>query len=311
MASTSTAANGHVVNGDAYPHEDSVSFEHHDANVLHHLYHAGFQTGNYSDTLLHVHPAQGHPVAFRLHALMLSRSPFLAHLMSTSQQGLNASGQRVLYIQLDPQITPEGFAVALGYLYSSASAGLVHDKNCRVVLASAEMLGGMDELSSYAYETCRRSISVDSLDEWLQFLDIIAPPSDGASTPNPALAPPPSVFGLYAQRLRDDVFNFLVVTLPQSLELQPDTPSGSKSRDTLLQVFSRVPFDLFKAAMESPAFDVGSSQTRFKFAKDAIELRKRGIAAQGEEIVVLQNFGASAIHVTRKTRKRALWKINA
>ncbi|KAJ7063161.1 hypothetical protein C8F01DRAFT_1131772 [Mycena amicta] len=318
MASSSSV-NGVHVNGDAaYPADDALALDNantdiwtrHNATILDHLYQAGFQTGNYSDTLLHVH--QGHPVAFRLHAIILSRSPFLAHLMSTSQQGLNAGGQRVLYVQLDPQVTHEGFAVALGYLYSSASVDLIHEKNCRAVLASAQLLGGMDELSTYAYETCRRSISVETIDDWLQFIDTISP-SDGSSTPNPALGQP-SPFGPYAQRLRDDIFNFLVVTLPQSLDVQPDaSPSGSKSgRDILLQVFSRVPFDLFKTAMESPAFEIGPPQTRFKFAKDAIELRKRGIAAHGgEETVVLSNFGGSAIHITRKMRKRPLWKVNS
>ncbi|KAF7322858.1 BTB domain-containing protein [Mycena chlorophos] len=325
MASTSSSSangvngvngtNGYA-NGDVAPYpveEQPLSFGHvwenHNKSVLDHLY-AGFQTGNYSDTLLHVHSPTSHPaVAFRLHAIMLSRSPFLAHLMSTSQQGLN---ERVLYIQLPPEVTHEGFSIALGYLYSSASAGLIHEKNCRAVLAAAQMLGGMDELSTYAYETCRRTISVDTIDDWLRFIDAIAPPpSDGTSTPNGALVQP-SVFGPYGQRLRDDVFNFLVISLPQSLDLQPDMSSSKPGRDILLQVFSRVPFDLFKTAMESSAFDIGPPQTRFKFAKDVIELRKRGIASQGgEETVVLTNFGGSAIHITRKMRKRPLWKVNS
>ncbi|KAF7295056.1 BTB domain-containing protein [Mycena indigotica] len=309
MASTSSM-NGHV-NGDAhYTPEDSFErpstdiWGSHNANILDHLYHAGFQTGNYSDTLLHVHQPTGHPVAFRLHAIILSRAPYLAHLMSTSQQGLN---ERVLYVQLPPEVTHEGFSIALGYLYSATSAGLVHEKNCRAVLASALLLGGMDDLSTYAYETCRRSISVDTIDDWLRFMDAIAPPSDGSSTPNPAL----SVLGPYAERLRNDVFTFLVVTLPQSLDLQADSDSKA-GRDVLLQIFSRVPFDLFKTAVESSVFEIGSAQTRFKFAKDVIELRKRGIAAHGgEETVVLSNFGGSAIHITRKMRKRPLWKVNS
>jgi hypothetical protein len=62
---------------------------------------------------------------------------------------------------------------------------------------------------------------------------------------------------------------------------------------------------------------IGSDQARFKFAKEAIELRKRGIARGlgAEETVVLafgqSNFGNSAVHVTRKLRKRPLWKVNS
>ncbi|KAJ7109231.1 hypothetical protein C8R44DRAFT_280165 [Mycena epipterygia] len=295
----------------------------HNTEIINHLYHAGFQTGNYADTVLHVH--QGHGVTYRLHAIILSRSPFLAHLMSTSPQG---NGQRVVYIHLerDPEVTQEGFAIALGYLYSSgqfdvslrhfsqfllASLGLIHEKNCRAVLASAHLLGGMDELCTYSYDACRRSISVDTISEWLQFIDTIPSPSDDTTTPDLTQT---SIFGPYGPRLRDDVFNFLIVTLPQSLDLHPD-PSSPKSgvngRDMLLQIFSRVPFDLFKTAMESQTFEIGSDQIRFKFAKDAIDLRKRGIARGAEETVVLSNFGGSAVHITRKMRKRPLWKVNA
>lgn len=59
----------------------------------------------------------------------------------------------------------------------------------------------------------------------------------------------------------------------------------------------------------------GTDQARFKFAKDAIEIRKRGIARGNEETVVLAfgqtNVGGSAVHITRKMRKRPLWKVNS
>ncbi|KAJ7694219.1 hypothetical protein B0H17DRAFT_1199466 [Mycena rosella] len=333
------AVNGtHAINGSTKPISERLSasddgpsqpsshseyangfvLDRHNAEIVNHLYHAGFQTGNYADTVLHVH--QTHGVTYRLHAIILSRSPFLAHLMSTSPQG---NGQRIIYVHLerDPEVTQEGFAIALGYMYSSASLGLIHEKNCRAVLASAHLLGGMDDLVSYSYDACRRSISVDNIGEWLQFIDTIPSPSDGTSSPDLTQT---SIFGPYGPRLRDDVLDFLIVTLPQSLDIQPD-PSSPKSgvngRDILLQIFSRVPFDLFKTAIESRGFEIGLSplllyntrpdQIRFKFAKDAIELRKRGIAHGAEETVVLSNFGGSAVHITRKMRKRPLWKVNS
>jgi len=63
-------------------------------------------------------------------------------------------------------------------------------------------------------------------------------------------------------------------------------------------------------------FDVGSEQARFQFAKDAIQLRKNGIArnAGAEEAVVLAfggSTGGSVVHVTRKIRRKNLWKVNA
>jgi hypothetical protein len=104
---------------------------------------------------------------------------------------------------------------------------------------------------------------VDTITGWLDFADAIPPLSDGASTPGMS---PTSVFGQYAQRLKDDVFRFLVVTLPTVLEISSSSPAQSESstslvkdsgRDTLLQIYSRVPFDMFKAAVESTAFHVG------------------------------------------------------
>ncbi|KAF7796748.1 hypothetical protein EIP86_007931 [Pleurotus ostreatoroseus] len=274
----------------------------------------------------------GHPVNgfTQLHAIILSRSPFLAHLMSTSPQ---TGGQRTIVVHLEdePEVTHEGFAIAMGYLYSAESLNSLRPENARAVLAAACLLGGMDDLCGYAYELCRQSVSVENIADWLEFVEAIPAPSDGTSTPIEPHQMPQSnrtaVFGPYAQRLRDDVFHYLVVRLPAILNVnglstpvtpQPEgaTPSDA-GRDTLLQIYARVPFDLFKTAVESPTFQIGSDQARFKFAKDAIELRKRGIArGQGaEETVVLAfgggNFGGSAVHVTRKLRKRPLWKVNS
>ncbi|EPQ58415.1 hypothetical protein GLOTRDRAFT_57377 [Gloeophyllum trabeum ATCC 11539] len=290
-------------------------FQAHNDEIIRHLYHSGFQSGNYADTFLHV---GGH--VYRLHAIILSRSPYLAHLMSTSPQ----TTPHAIYVNLEhePEVTQEGFAIALGYLYSSVSLDLIRPENARGVLAAGCLLGGMDDLCSYAYEVCRQSITVDTINDWVSFVDTMPSPSvSGVSTPVD-IPPPASIFGLYAQRLREDVFNFLVVTLPNTLGISatssPTQADQSKTgRDTLLHIFSRVPFDLFKAAVEAPQFQIGSDQARFKFAKEAIDLRKRGVArGSGAEETVVLAFGASpaggsTVHVTRKMRKRPLWKVNS
>ncbi|KAG6845188.1 hypothetical protein H0H87_012745 [Tephrocybe sp. NHM501043] len=289
----------------------------HNEEIINHLYQAGFQTGHYSDTILHVHKN-----VYRLHAIILSRSPFLAHLMSTSPpvsgHGLQ---QRAVYVNLDqePEVTEEGFAIALGYLYSAISLNLIRPHNARAVLAAGCLLGGMEDLCRHSYEACRQSITVDTIGNWVEFIDSIPSSSDGTATPD---LPKTSIFGLYAQRLKDDVFHFLVDTLPELLDVhQPPSErspvSGPHGRDVLLQIYSRVPFEMFKTAVESPSFRVGSDQARFKFAKEAIELRKRGIArgSGAEETVVLAfgggNGAGSSVHITRKMRKRPLWKVNA
>lgn len=321
-------ANGSIPHDDTNPEPepDQRSFEfgvnefptasygkRHNENIVNHLYHSGFQTGNYADTILHVQQN-----AYRLHAIILSRSPLLAHLMSTSPQ---TSGQRVICINLDqePEITQEGFAIALGFLYSGISLDLIRPDNARSVLAAGCLLGGMDELCRIAYETCRQSITVETIGSWLEFIDCVPLIPNGSTTFDLSKSP---IFGFYAQKLKDDVYRFLVETLPEILEVQQatsDDHSVHNGRDVLLQIYSRVPFEMFKAAVESPNFrpdSTGSDQARFKFAKDAIELRKRGIArgSGAEEAVVLafggNNLVGSSVHITRKMRKRPLWKVN-
>ncbi|KDR81796.1 hypothetical protein GALMADRAFT_240002 [Galerina marginata CBS 339.88] len=305
-------ANGSSPSSSSYPtngYSQPPYQNSHNEEIVSHLYHAGFQTGNYADTILHVHQN-----VYRLHAIILSRSPFLAHLMSTSPQ---TNGPRVIYVPLDqePEVTQEGFAIALGYLYSAISLNLIRPDNARAVLAAGCLLGGMDELCQFSYNVCRQSMSVETIGGWVEFIDAMPSATDGTATPD---LPSTSVFGQYAQRLRDDVFHFLVVTLPEVLEVQrpPQEPSsGPSGRDVLLRIYSRVPFEMFKSAVESPTFVIGTDQARFKFARDAIELRKRGIARGLEETVVLafgqSNFGTSTVHVTRKMRKRNLWKVSS
>lgn len=119
----------------------------------------------------------------------------------------------------------------------------------------------MEDLCGYAYAACRQSINVETITEWLEFVDSIPLSSDGQLTPQQSVT---SVFGEYARRLREDIFQFLVVTLPNTLEVYSSAGSesgssqGHSGRDTLLQIFSLVPFDMFKAAVESPTFQIGA-----------------------------------------------------
>lgn len=140
----------------------------------------------------------------------------------------------------------------LGYLYSSISVQLIAPHNARAVLAASCLLGGVDALCAYAYEACRRSITVDSIGDWLKFLETPPTAGDGSRTPE---LPPPSLFGIYARRLRDDIFHFLVVLLPELLGIQ--TATDDDGRKQLLKTYSVVPFDMFKAAIESPTLQIG------------------------------------------------------
>lgn len=107
-------------------------------------------------------------------------------------------------------------------------------------------------------------MSVETIGHWIEFIDTMPSNTDGTATPD---LPSTSVFGQYAQRLRNDVFHFLVVTLPEVLEAQrpaQDSPSGPSGRDMLLQIYARVPFEMFKSAVESPTFLIGKERSEYK-----------------------------------------------
>ncbi|GJJ11943.1 hypothetical protein Clacol_006181 [Clathrus columnatus] len=305
-----------------YHRTEYTSQPSHNEEIIDHLYHAGFQMGNYADTILNVHGRQ-----YRLHAILLSRSPYLAHLMSTFSANTPI---RNIYVSIEsePEVTEEGFAIALGYLYSSVSLELITPSNARAVLAAACFLGGLPDLCSYAYETCRDSISTETIEHWLRFVENIPPPpSEDGSSPSDI---PTSVFGPYAAQLRADVLHFLITTLPHTLQAFPSTQNpqqqqqqqqpqpqqcvsnGGKSDglETLLQIYTRVPFDMFKQAVESPDLPIGPDQARFQFAKSAVARRKATVGNRIEETVVLAFGGSSnstsAVHVTRKVKKRPL-----
>ena len=136
----------------------------------------------------------------------------------------------------------------------------------------------MQDLCEYAYEACRDSITQTSINEWLEFVESVSctPTQNGSGSPSmnvQTITSTVSVFGPYGQRLRHDVLEYLVVTLPATLNIHqhgpangtvsPSSPSPPQSsqhntgRDALLNIFSRVPFDLFKTAIESPTFQIG------------------------------------------------------
>lgn len=319
---TSTPVNGSNANGLHY-----TPVSHNDA-IVDHIYTTGFQHGNYSDTLLHILNRQ-----YRLHAIILSRSPYLAHLINTA-----GSSSIHVPIESEPLITEDGFAIALGYLYSSISLHLVTPQNALSVLASACLLGGMEDLCQLAYGACKEHITFETLTDWFQFLDApplsspsnpstpvgMSPVTASPSTPALELGGPTTVLGPYAQRLRDDILVFVVSTLPQTLQAFPSysqnpakpPAAGTESGyDTLLRIYSTLPYHVFKHAVESPSFPVGigGEQTRFRFAKEAIAARKKTKAGRDAEESVVLAFGkaegGSAVHVTRKMKKRPLWKV--
>jgi hypothetical protein len=162
-------------------------------------------------------------------------------------------------------------AIALGYLYSYQASKMLSPANARATLASACLLGGMEELCAKAYTICKESIRVDTIEEWLAWADAHqalhpssalnghSPNTSAPSTPRSPSSPSPlsaqerqvsagpSIFGPYAQMLRDDALEFLIVSLPAILIADTNESDkseiGGEALEALLRVFSRVSFD--------------------------------------------------------------------
>ncbi|KAG8753585.1 hypothetical protein FRC14_005896 [Serendipita sp. 396] len=305
-------------NGDRAPEVDRQLAEErtHADNTVSHIYESGFKHGNFSDINVQIGTT-----VYRLHALILSKSPFLVHLMSISPF------KGMIYMPIDqyPDVTLEAMAMTLGYLYSYQASRSLSQANARAVLASACLLGGLDDLCERAYATCKDSIRVDTIEEWLAWIDAHpsplahSPSASAVSTPRSPSpqssqeGPGPSIYGPYAQLLRNDVLDFLVVSLPTTLLTENESNKSeatAEATEALLRIFSRVSFDIFKSAMESPNFVIGSDHDRFRFAKAAIARRKQFAGRGAEESVVLAvGEGKGNVHITRKLRRKALWKV--
>ena len=190
-------------------------------------------------------------------------------------------------------------ATALSYLYSPASLEAIHPHNARSVLAAACLLGGMDELANYTYQLALSSVSVETVMEWLDFLDSLPADTESHGT----------VFGPYARQMREDIFQFLVVSLPLSLEAftsgeSPASPvagavkpagAEASGQEALLQVYARLPFDLFKRAMESQQFPLCASRSRTFIVI---------VTSHATHSRAARRFASSPLQI-RKTRNRA------
>ncbi|KAI9632449.1 uncharacterized protein MKK02DRAFT_40752 [Dioszegia hungarica] len=266
--------------------------------------------------------------ALKLHRVILARSPFLAQYMG------NAAPGTTIPLQFrDDQITAEAVHTCIHHLYNPAFH-LVTALNARAVLATSLQFGGIPELVHHAYTVARDSISADTLSDWIGWISAtsVSPISNGYGYSD---APPVGSgngeeawedlaggeggwygrYGEYSDRLKQDILDYLTITLPSSpppaSESTPPTPLAH-----LLPYYTPLPFPLFKRVVESPVLPFKDKQAQFTFAKKAIAARKKRAAGGQamEEAAVLafkSGEGGAVVEITRKSRKGrpALWKV--
>ncbi|GAA5867818.1 hypothetical protein JCM1840_003454 [Sporobolomyces johnsonii] len=322
------------------------------AELANHLL-QGYTEALFADFTLHTSYADHTQGSFSLHAVVVSRSPVLKALL---QPAFAASPRPSLLLPFaDPSITPQSLGLVLASLYNPSVLSLLSPENAPAVLATATFLG-LDYLAALAYESCeaslRKATDPEEIDAWVRFIErekgpagVYPPPgSSGSNSPHvvpgsPALSSdfPPSANGKangtlasYEAKLRTCLLD-RIVRLPAEMgAFVPATAAQNQPR--LVDVLKRLPFELFKAAVEDSRFAVPSEMDRFNFAKRVVAARKQlalstaslastqpGLPAAPEldfsEVVVLGfgsgagGPGASAVNVLRKARKPALWKI--
>ncbi|GAA5966820.1 hypothetical protein JCM21900_006101 [Sporobolomyces salmonicolor] len=321
------------------------------AELANHLL-RGYTEALFADFTLHTSYADHTQGSFSLHAVVVSRSPVLRALL---QPAFAASPRPSLLLPFaDPFITPQALGLVLASLYNPSVLSLLTPENAPEVLATAAFLG-LDHLAALAYESCesslRKATDPEEIDAWVRFIEREKGPagaypagSSGGNSPlvvpgSPALSSdfPPSANGKmnsastpYEAKLRVGLLD-RIVRLPAEMgAFVPATAAQNQPR--LVDVLKRLPFELFKAAVEDSRFSVPSDMDRFNFAKRVVAARKQlalstaslastqpGLPAVPEpdfsEVVVLGfgsgagGPGASAVNVLRKARKPALWKI--
>ncbi|GAA5925793.1 hypothetical protein JCM1841_006318 [Sporobolomyces salmonicolor] len=321
------------------------------AELANHLL-RGYTEALFADFTLHTSYADHTQGSFSLHAVVVSRSPVLRALL---QPAFAASPRPSLLLPFaDPSITPQALGLVLASLYNPSVLSLLTPENAPEVLATAAFLG-LDYLAALAYESCesslRKATDPEEIDAWVRFIEREKGPagaypagSSGSNSPlvlpgSPALSSdfPPSANGKtdsastpYEAKLRIGLLD-RIVRLPAEMgAFVPATAAQNQPR--LVDVLKRLPFELFKAAVEDSRFSVPSDMDRFNFAKRVVAARKQlalstaslastqpGLPAVPEpdfsEVVVLGfgsgagGPGASAVNVLRKARKPALWKI--
>lgn len=295
------------------------------------MYQVGFLNGTFSDVLLHV-PSLTADRAYKLHSLILCRSPTLLHVLNSAADYHDIS----LSIE-DPNITEESFAIALGHLYASYSHQAINPLNAKNVLATAYFLE-LPDLANLAFQIMVSNLSLDNVLDYTRFVEgISGNPADnsnghatngsGETTPtngshSPQLSQASTTkqeYGIFGQQIRDACFHFLTTGLTSG-EPVFGSHKNENARRLLVSTLVQLPFEWLKKVVESDKFSAPSDVERYHLAKEVIHLREkaRNPALGGEESVVMV-FGstsASAISIVRKPLRplggrrteRVLWR---
>ncbi|OXG45507.1 hypothetical protein C359_00192 [Cryptococcus neoformans Bt120] len=284
----------------------------HAVNLARGIFNVGYLNQEWSDIQLTFFAS-----GLKSHRLILARSPYLAHLMSAA-----APGTTIHLSFTDGNVTEESVHIVLQHLYNP-SMNLVYPQNARAVLATAFLFGGMPELIHHAYLVIRDSLDAKNVVDLVYWLEASSDSSAVYDGQTPSrnhredsvkawLGDPYPRYGEWTIRLRHDAVNYLLHSLPEQVIKEN---KFNALDDPLSITYAHLPYELFKALVESPELPIVSHQDRFTFVKKVLVQRKK-IAPSGgpqmEENVVLAFRGGEGmeVHVTRRPKKgRTFFKV--
>ncbi|KAJ3121278.1 hypothetical protein HK098_003817 [Nowakowskiella sp. JEL0407] len=286
-----------------------------------HLYNIGFVSGIYSDFTLRIQPTNSNSsnyipegTAFKLHRIIVSRSPYLSSLLSDAEMRGDGSFRYAVPLDLtipvgDPNLTAEGLSIALGHLYASFSLNTLTQVTSptpghrsaflRSVLAAANLLHLVD-LAQLATNLIKSDISRNTVIDYCLFAN---QPEWGGN------------YAQFSQEIRDAVFGYLCRGVVRELSDKIGPVWSSREGESykeLVKLFAELPFEWLKKVAESKAFEVPSDMERYYFSKEIIQLRASTKNSQsplvaGEENVLISfgahKTGASGVTILRKATK--------
>lgn len=257
------------------------------AALAEHVYQAGFLHGQFADVTLSVARFQ----EFKLHALIVSTSPTLRHLLHAS----HGPPYRLLLQSSDPRLTQHGLSIALASLYGQDPVSDRHDADSSALLAAAYLLG-LHELTHRTYAQMVERVTALTLPRLLHFCI-----GDGA--PDTLDVDYVGPYPGFTDALLRHLAGFISTTLLLEHE------------QMFHEVLVHLPYPILKHILESPDLQTKGDMARHQLARSIINEREKLRKQKGgalEEVVVLAfgGGGRGSVEIIQRPagRGKKLWK---
>lgn len=206
--------------------------------------------------------------SYRLHRILLVRSPFFERLLRDQADGSTSTTTSIDLPIDDPTlpgnpITSEALSICFAYLYGAPVFSHIKTGNAHAVLACAHRL----ELTTLCELCTGFMVKTLAPDTVAACVDFVAGNGSGAS------------LGVYTAQLRQGCLDVLCAQLPAGkpaavFDTTTADAAAEEQRQILVAAFERLPFAWIKEIIETKL--VGPSEfEKFTFAKLLIERRKR------------------------------------